>query len=817
MKISFNWLKDYIETDLSLQEISGILTSIGLEVESVEPFETVKGGLEGIVIGEVVNCRKHPDADKLTVTEVNVGKGKLLQIVCGAPNVATGQKVPVAMVGTTLYKGDESFTIKNSKIRGEFSEGMICAEDEIGLGTSHDGIMVIDPSATVGTPAKDFFKIETDYTLEIGLTPNRIDAASHYGVARDLAAYLALSGKGKLQLPSVEHFKNDHNKLHIPVEIANPEACFRYAGITLSNVKVGPSPKWLQNRLHAIGQRPINNVVDITNYVLHETGQPLHAFNADKIQGGKVIVKTLKKNSPFVTLDEIERKLAGDDLMICNTETGMCLAGVFGGIESGVDESTANIFLESAFFNPDFIRRSSRRHGLFTDASFRFERGVDPNMTVYALKRAAMMIKEIAGGTISSEIVDEYPMPVSCFDVEVSYKNIKRLTGIDIDKKIIKTILSALDITVREEKNDILYLQVAPYRVDVKREADVIEEILRIYGYDKVPVSTQVVSSIAPSEKPGRKHLKNLVADMLSSQGFNEIMSNSLSKSSFYEKSETFPVEKLAFVMNPLSLDLNCIRQTLIFGVLESIAYNQNRKNSDLKLYEFGNCYSFNSEGGKKGSLGRYTEEEHLVIALAGNFINQSWNVQEKKADFFILKGFTEAVLKRVGIQSDALTMKPVSNDIYAEGAELWNNQKKIATLGSVNMKLLRDFDIKNEVYFADLNWTEIFKFIAPDSISFNEIPKYPEVKRDLAMILSSNVSFADIRQLAYQTEKKLLKKVFIFDVFQGENIEKGKKSYAVSFIIQDNEKTLTDFQIDKIMGNLSETFEHKLGAIIRK
>jgi phenylalanyl-tRNA synthetase beta chain len=817
MKISFNWLKDYIDTDLSLKEITGILTSIGLEVESVESFTTVKGGLEGIVIGEVKSCRKHPDADKLTVTEVHIGNDNPLQIVCGAPNIAPGQKVPVALVGATLYKGEESFVIKNTKIRGEFSEGMICAEDEIGLGTSHEGIMVLNPDAVPGTPAKKYFNVETDYTLEIGLTPNRIDASSHFGVARDLASYLAVSGNGKLRLPSVEDFHIDNKDLHIPVQIENPNACFRYAGITISGVKVGPSPQWLQNRLHAIGQRPINNVVDITNFVLHEVGQPLHAFNADKIKGGKVVVRTLAENSSFITLDEVERKLAADDLMICNTENGMCMAGVFGGIESGVDENTKNLFLESAYFNPDYIRRTSRRHGLFTDASFRFERGVDPNITVWALKRAAMMIKDIAGGTISSEVVDEYPKPVDHFNAEVSYSNIQRLTGIEIDKKIIKTILNALDIEVIEEMGDHLRLKIAPYRVDVQREADVIEEILRIYGYDKVPVTQKIVSSIAPSEKPDRNKLKNIIADMLSNMGFNEMMSNSLTRSAYYEICETFPAEKLALILNPLSLDLNAMRQTLLFGMLESVAYNQNRKNADLKLYEFGNCYSFRQDGGSKGSLERYTEEDHLGLILTGNFINHNWNAAEKETDFFVLKGFTEAVLKRTGLQPESLILKSISNDVFTHGAELRKGNAMIATFGSIHKKWLREFEIKNEVYYADINWTEVLKNVKTDSVSFSEIPKFPEVKRDLAMVIDTRISFADIRELALQTEKKLLKKVFIFDVYQGDNIEKGKKSYAVSFILQDQEKTLTDFQIDKIMANLSTAFEKKLGATIRK
>ena len=817
MKISFNWLKTYIETNLSVHEVSSILTSTGLEVESVESFEPVRGGLEGIVIGEVLSCRKHPDADKLTITEVNVGSGQTLQIICGAPNVAPGQKVPVALPGTTLYKGDESFTIRNAKIRGVPSEGMICAEDEIGLGTSHEGIMVLDPEALPGASAREYFGIEADYTMEIGLTPNRIDAASHIGVARDLHASLSLQDKGKLKTPSVASFKADNTSLHIPVEIENPDACYRYAGVTISGAKVEPSPKWLQNRLLSIGQRPINNVVDITNFILHETGQPLHAFNADKIKGGKVIIRTLADNTVFTTLDEVERKLASEDLMICNTEGGMCIAGVFGGIESGVDENTTNIFLESACFSPAYIRRTSRRHGLFTDASFRFERGVDPNITVYALKRAALLIRELTGGSISSEVVDVYPNPIPHFDVPVSFNNISRLAGVDIDRQVIRTILKALDIKIEEENTDMLMLKVPPYRVDVRREADVIEEILRIYGFDNVPVSARLVSSISPSPKPDKNRLTNLVADMLSSQGFHEMMSNSLTRSSYYEQLKTWPEENLAFVLNPLSQELNCVRQTLVFGMLESIVYNQNRKNPDLRLYEFGNCYSCHQDRAEKGSLDRYTEKEHLCLAISGDYTSQSWNSPERKSDIFILKGHLEGILRRLGILPEDLDMKPFSSEIYSEGVEYFFKGKRIANFGKITRKLQKDFDIRHEVFIADLNWTAVFGMLEPDSVSYREIPKFPEVKRDLAMILDQNISFNEIRNLAFATEKKLLKKVSIFDVYQGENIEEGKKSYAVSFILQDTEKTLTDFQIDKIMDNLVNTYQKNLNATIRK
>jgi phenylalanyl-tRNA synthetase beta chain len=817
MKISFNWLKNYIQTDLSVHDISSILTSTGLEVESVEPFETVRGGLEGIVIGEVLSCRKHPDADKLTITEVNVGSGQTLQIICGAPNVAPGQKVPVALVGATLYNGDESFTIRNAKIRGVPSEGMICAEDEIGLGTSHEGIMVLDPQALPGTPAREYFGIETDYTMEIGLTPNRIDAASHIGVARDLQASLSLQNKGGLITPSVEAFKPDSTSLHIPVEIENPEACYRYAGVTISGAKVAPSPKWLQNRLLSIGQRPINNVVDITNFVLHETGQPLHAFNADTIRGGKVIVRTLPDNTVFTTLDEVERKLAGEDLMICNTEGGMCIAGVFGGIESGVDENTRNIFLESACFSPAFIRRTSRRHGLFTDASFRFERGVDPNITVYALKRAALLIRELTGGSISSEVVDVYPNPIPHFDVTVSLNNISRLAGVEIDRQVIRTILKALDIEIEKESDDLLLLNVPPYRVDVRREADVIEEILRIYGFDNVPVSARLVSSISPSTKPDKDRLTNLVADMLSSQGFHEMMSNSLTRSSYYEHLKTWPKDHLVYVLNPLSQDLNCVRQTLVFGVLESIVYNQNRKNPDLRLYEFGNCYSFHPDRGEKGSLDRYTEEEQLCLAISGDYTSQSWNSPQRKSDIFIVKGHLEGILRRLGILPEDLKMNPFSSEIYSEGAEYLFKGKKIASFGTISRTLQKDFDIRNEVFIANLNWTAVFGMLRPDSVSYSEIPKFPEVKRDLAMVLDKNISFNEIRNLAFAVERNLLKKVFIFDVYEGDKIEQGKKSYAVSFILQDTEKTLTDFQIDKIMDKLVKTYETNLNATIRK
>jgi len=815
MKISYNWLKDYINTDLSVEEASKILTDTGLEVEGIEHFESVKGGLEGLVIGKVTSCKKHPNADKLSVTKVDVGSGDELAIVCGASNVDEGQKVVVATVGTTLYSDNNEFKIKKAKMRGEPSEGMICAEDEIGLGTSHDGIMVLDNSAQIGMPAKDYFNIETDTVFEIGLTPNRIDGASHIGTARDLAAFLSQKQKTDLIKPSVTDFKVDNHDLPIDIKIENKEACPRYTGVTVSNVKVGQSPEWLQNKLKAIGLKPINNLVDISNFVLHETGQPLHFFDADKIDGNKVIIKTLPEGTIFTTLDEEERKLSANDLMICNENKGMCIAGVFGGIESGVTENTKNVFIESAHFNSVFIRKTAKRHDLHTDASFRFERGSDPNITVYALKRAALLIKELAGGEISSEIVDAYPDPIASYKVDLTFRNLKRLIGKEIEKEKVRNILQSLDFKVVSENDEKLSLEVPSYRVDVQREVDVIEEILRIYGYNNVETSEHVNSSLSYSQKPDKEQIQNTISDILSANGFNEIMCNSLTKADYYNDLESHKPADLVKIFNPLSNDLNVMRQTLLFGGLESIMYNRNRKNSDLKLYEFGNCYYLNSSD-SENPLKKYNEEKHLALFITGNKTEESWTTKEEPTSFFLLKSYIENILGRLGFDINRADIDEHSSEIITDGLSYSFNKKPMVHFGILSKKMLKQFDIDTPVYFADFMWDNVVKQSAKKNIRYTEIPKYPEVRRDLALLLDKSVKFEQIKELAFKSEKKLLKKVSLFDVYEGEKLGANKKSYAVSFILQDENKTLTDKQIDKIMNNFIRVFEKELNAQIR-
>ncbi len=811
MKISYNWLKNYVNTDLTAEEVAKILTNTGLEVEGIEQFESVKGGLEGLVIGKVTSCKKHPNADKLSVTTVDVGTGENLPIVCGAPNVAEGQKVVVATVGTTLYSGDEEFKIKKAKMRGESSEGMICAEDEIGLGTSHDGIMVLEDSAVIGTPAREYFNIETDTVFEIGLTPNRIDGASHIGTARDLAAFL----KTKLLKPSVEGFKADNHNLPIEINVEDKNACPRYTGVTVTNVKVNPSPEWLQNKLKAIGLNPINNIVDISNFVLHETGQPLHFFDADKIEGNKVIIKMLPEGTPFITLDEVERKLSSQDLMICNENSGMCIAGVFGGTKSGVTENTKNIFIESAHFNSVYVRKTAKRHDLHTDASFRFERGSDPNNTEYALKRAALLLKEIAGGEISSEIVDIYPDPVSDYKVELTFKNMKRLIGKEIKKEIVKDILKSLDIKIINENDEKLSLEVPTYRVDVRREADVIEEVLRIYGYNNVEISEHVNSSLSYSSKPDKEKIQNNISDILTANGFNEIMCNSLTKADYYKELESYKADKLVKIFNPLSNDLNVMRQTLLFGGLESIIYNRNRRIQDLKLYEFGNCYYLNGSESEK-LLEKYDEEKHLALFITGNKTEENWIMKEEPTSFFTLKSHIENILERLGFNLDQFAVEDYSSDLLTEGLNYQLNNKQLVHFGILNKKLLKSFDIDTNVYFAEFAWDNVIKLSAKNNIRYTEVSKYPEVRRDLALLVNKPVKFSIIKELAYKTERKLLKKVSLFDVFEGEKLGANKKSYAVSFILQDENKTLTDKQIDKIMNNFIRVFEKELNAQIR-
>ncbi len=816
MRISYSWLKDYLKTEQGPEELSKILTDIGLEVESLEKEESVKGGLEGIVIGYVVECEQHPNADKLSVTKVDVGGPELLQIVCGASNVAKGQKVPVATIGTTLYSGEESFKIKKSKLRGVDSEGMICAEDELGLGHSHDGIMVLDPATPVGTPAREYFNIEDDYAFEIGLTPNRIDAASHFGVARDLAAYFFAHGeKATLTLPSVEAFKVDNTSRPIKITVENSEACPRYTGITVSGLTVAPSPEWLQKKLRAIGLNPINNVVDATNFILHELGQPLHAFDADEIKGNHVRVRTLANGTAFTTLDEQERKLHQDDLMICSETEAMCMAGVFGGRHSGVTDKTKNIFIESAYFNPVWVRKAARRHGLSTDASFRFERGTDPNITVYAAKRAAMLIKEIAGGQISSEIVDVYPTKVENQKVEVNLNRMCRFIGKEIPAAQLKAIFKGLEMEIVSEKGDDITLSVPAYRVDVTREADVVEDVLRIYGYNNVEISHTIKSAITIQKKPDKVRITDLASEFLSANGFNEIMSNSLTKASYYEGLESFKDENTVKILNPLSSDLNGLRQTLLFNGLEAAIFNINRRNTDLKLYEFGNCYSYTKKE-SDNLLDSINEDTRLGMLLSGNQTIASWNLKAEPTNFFVLKSYAEKVLHKFGVNIEKTTTEELSNELYSDGLTYFMGEKVLFTIGKVHPKLLKQFDIKQDVFFAEVRWDVAVRFFGRNVVSYNEIPKFPEVKRDLALLINSEVTFKTLKDIAHKTEKKLLKSVTLFDVYEGEKLGEGKKSYALNFIIQDETKTLTDVQIDGIMNNLIAAYEKEVNAKLR-
>ncbi|MCD7962823.1 MAG: phenylalanine--tRNA ligase subunit beta [Rikenellaceae bacterium] len=818
MKISYKWLTKFIETDLAPEEISTILTMIGLEVESLEKIETIKDGLEGVIAGKVLTCEKHPDADKLKVTTVDLGDGEPKQIVCGAPNVSAGQTVVVATVGCTLYPHgeNEGFKIKKSKIRGIESLGMICAEDELGLGTDHDGIIVIREEIKPGTPAKEIFKIEDDYVFEIGLTPNRIDAASHFGVARDLSAYLAANGRDTVpKLPSVENFRNDNISNIIDIKVEDTEACPRYMGITISNVKIAPSPEWLQNSLLAIGINPKNNVVDITNYILHSVGQPMHAFDADKIAGRQIIVRTCPEGTSFTTLDGVERKLTSRDLMICDAEKPMCIGGVLGGLDSGVTEETKNIFLECAYFNPVSIRKTARYHGINTDSSFRYERGTNPEGTVFAIKYAAQLIKELANGQISSELIDVYPEKIYPKKITVNYNRINSLIGKNIPTDTINTILLALDFKIIEISGDDLAIEIPLYRVDVYREADVIEEILRIYGYNNVEIPVKVNSTLTYAEHPDKDKVINTISDFLSANGFNEIMSNSLTKASYYDGNDVYPLENCVKILNPLSNDLSVMRQTLLYNALEAAQLNVNRKSSDLKLYEVGNCY-FNKNSGEKG-LKNYSERKYISILISGNENQISWNSKQLKSDFFTLKSLAEKLLKRLGLYLENFDSEYVNSSIYKEGLKVGQRGKHLLTYGILCGKLNDSFDIKNEVYFLDLDFDNLISFIKNNKIRVKELPKYPEVKRDLALLIDKSVTFAQLRNIALQTERKLLRSVSLFDVYEGDKLPEGKKSYALSFVLQDSEKTMTDNDIDKIVNKLIHQFEKQTGAEIRK
>jgi phenylalanyl-tRNA synthetase beta chain len=822
MKISCNWLREYVNTGLEPVEIARILTDCGLEVEAIEEYESLRGGLKGVVIGHVLSAERHPNADKLTCCKVDVGGEKILDIVCGAPNVAAGQKVPVATIGTVIYNGDESFTIKAGKIRGELSEGMICAEDELGLGDSHAGIMVLDPGASVGTPAAAYFGITTDTVLEVAITPNRADATSHIGVARDLAA--AINNREKqhsavaLVLPAVAEPTVSGASLPVSVSILNPEACSRYTGITLTGLQVKESPAWLRDRLKAVGLRPINNIVDITNYVLMETGQPLHAFDVDSVTGRQVIVRKLPAGTPFVTLDEVERKLGADDLMICNAEEPMCIAGVFGGAKSGVTERTTSVFLESAYFDGTHVRKTSKLHGLKTDASFRFERGSDPNMTVYALRRAVALMQELAGASVASAEVDVYPEPIADKEITVSLSRMNTLIGKAIPRDTVRGILVSLGIGITGESEDELRLSIPPFKVDVTREADIVEEVLRIYGYNNIDFSDSLHSSLSFSRKPDPEAQQQKLSDYLSSNGFSEILTNSLTSSAYYEKSEIFPFGDCVKILNPLSSELGVMRQTLLFSGLESLAYNLNRRMPDLKFYEFGNVYTYlSAQAGQADVTRRYSEKKKLSVLITGAQQPESWYAPSRKADHTYLKSVIFPMLSKSGISLNKLVPAEADNRIFAEGEAFTLNGKAILTLGRLNQSILRMFDIRQDVFYADLDWESLMREIRPGSVRFSEIPRFPEVRRDLALLLNKDVLFRDIETAAFRNGKGILRSVNLFDVYEGEKIEAGKKSYAVSFTLQDDQKTLTDTDIEKIMKRITEALEKETGAVVRK
>ncbi len=800
MNISYNWLKTYVDIDVSIDEVSKILTSIGLEVGGVETVQTIKGGLEGLVVGEVLTCIDHENSNHLHITTVDVGEENPLQIVCGAPNVGVGQKVVVATVGTTLYSGDESFKIKKTKIRGVESFGMLCGEDEIGVGTDRSGIINLPNDVKVGTLAKDYYGVETDTVLEIDITPNRADAKETV-----------------TKLPSVDDFKVDNTDRTIPVVVENSESCPRYAGVTISGIEVKESPKWLKNRLLAIGLRPINNVVDVTNFILHELGQPLHAFDADKITSNEIRVKTLPKDTPFTTLDEVERKLSDKDLMICNADEPMCIAGVFGGAYSGVTETTKNIFLESAYFNPVNVRKTARFHTLNTDSSFRFERGIDPNNTIYALKRAVLLIQEVAGGKVSSDIIDIYPNPIQNFKVTLNKEKISKLIGKNIEQDTVRKILKGLEITIVSENEMEYQLEVPPYRVDVQRDVDVIEDILRIYGYNNVEDGEHLNSTLSYTQSPDSHRLQVLISEQLTGLGMNEILNNSLTKERYYQDLQTYPMDKCVKIMNSLSTDLSVMRQTLLFGGLENISRNIKYRQPNLKFYEFGNCYSFKSNTQSDDRHDFYSESFHLGMWITGNKFSDSWISGTEKSSVFELKSYFINILERIGFDTKKLKTEPTNNELLSTGLSYKTRKGvELGYFGIVSKKATKMTDVNAEVYYADLNWNNILEEITGNKLNCKEPSKFPEVKRDFAFLLDENITFGEIEQIAYKTEPRLLKKVTLFDVYQGKNLEAGKKSYAVNFILQDENKTLTDKAIDAVMSKIRKQIETQLGAKLR-
>lgn len=820
MNISYKWLKEYVDFDLTAEEVSAALTSTGLEVGALEEVQTIKGGLKGLYVGQVLTCEAHPNSDHMHICTVDLGKETPSQIVCGAPNVAAGQKVIVADLGCKLYDGDKEFVIKKSKLRGVESNGMICAEDEIGIGSSHDGIIVLPDSAPIGQPAAEYYNIESDWLIEVDITANRADALSHYGVARDLYAWLVQNGyKTSLHRPTCDAFTVDDNSLPVEVEIQNTEACRRYACVSITNCEVKESPEWLKNKLCVIGLRPINNIVDITNYIMMAYGQPLHCFDADMVKGHKIIVKDNNDGKPFVTLDGVEHTLGEHDLAICNTEEPMCIAGVFGGKGSGTYESTKNVILESAYFHPTWIRKSARRHGLSTDASFRFERGIDPNGTIYALKQAAILCKELAGAKVSMEIKDVYPNPIENPTMRLDYAYVDRMIGKKIGNDTIKSILQTLEVVIESEDQAGLCITVPAYRVDVQRPCDVVEDILRIYGYNNVEIPTQLKSSLVVKGFEDQRHkLMNLVAEQLVGAGFNEILNNSLTKGSYYTDLKAYPVEKLVSIVNPLSSDLNVMRQSLLFGGLESIMRNANRRMPNLKFFEFGNCYHHNNDKrDDENPMKAYTEENHLGLWITGKRVEGSWIHADEETSFYELKAHVDNILRRIGMPQGIMVTEKTENDIFASGLTIRNRGGKVmAEMGIVSKRLLKQADIDREVFFADINWTVVTNTVKKAEVHFTEVPKYPAVSRDLALLLDKSVEFAEVEKVARQTEKKLLKRVELFDVYEGEKLPEGKKSYAVNFILQDTEKTMGDKQIDAIMNKLITNLKKQLNCELR-
>ncbi len=821
MNISYNWLKHYIDTDLSAEEMAKVLTDIGLEVEEFKKIETVKGGLKGVVVGEVKTCINHPDSDHLHITTVDVGAEELLPIVCGAPNCRQGLKVLCATVGAVLYPdgGDEEFKIKRSKIRGVESLGMLCAEDELGIGESHDGIMELPADAQVGMTAKEYLHIEDDYLIGIGLTPNRSDAASHLGVARDLVAWLKSQGKDtELKVPDVSSFKVDNHDHEVKITIETRDAAPRYAGVTVTGCKIAPSPEWMQNELRAIGINPKNNLVDITNYVLFEMGQPLHAFDLKKVDGNEIVVRTCKEGTPFVTLDGVERKLSENDLMICSKEKPMCIAGVLGGLESGISDTTTDVFLESAYFHPVWVRKTAKRHGLNTDASFRFERGIDPRMQIIALKRAALLMQELAGGKISSEITDINPAPAQDFVFEVSFEHINTLIGKAIPEDQIRRIIAALEVKILQEENGVMTVSVPPYRVDVQRDADLIEDILRIYGYNNIEIPSRMRSTISHVQRPDKNKLMNLAADYLTANGYTEIMSNSLTKGAYYENLTSYKAENCVRLMNPLSADLNVMRQTLLFNTLEAVALNANRKNGNLKIYEFGNCYFFDeTKHHEEDHLKAYSQEYRLAIAVTGNATPASWNAPAAPASFFTLRAIVEKLLRRFGIDIYSLQTETLESDLFADALTMKLNGKELLQIGVVSPKIRRMVDVKQDVFFMEMNFEALVKSTKKHKVVAEELSKFPEVRRDLALLVDKDVTFSALREVAFSTEKKLLKQVSLFDVYEGDKLPAGKKSYALNFVLEDKTKTLNDKAIEHVMQNLTKQLERKCGAEIRK